>query len=65
MKWLLREAGVLLDRTIPGSGSRIRPDIYFDNLGGKRVILDIGGPSKVRDILKYQNLADYVIPLLH
>ena len=56
--------GVRIDQTIPGSGSALRPDLYFPDLGGRSVIFDVGGPSKVRDILKYGGMADDLIPLV-
>jgi hypothetical protein len=56
---------VFVNRVIPGSGNRMRPDVYFPNLGGSRVIFDFGGPSKVLGINKYAGMADYLIPVLH
>lgn len=50
--------------SIPGSG-RLRPDAYFPDLYGKSVIFDIGGKSKIRDILKYNGMADIIIPIYH
>lgn len=56
--------GATFDLTIPGSG-RLRPDAYFPNLDGKSVIFDIGGTSKATDILKYEGMADIIIPIYH
>ena len=53
-----------INQTIPGGG-RLRPDIYFPNLGGERVIFDIGGKSKVKDITKYDGMADLLSPVIH
>ena len=57
-------AGVRIDQTIPGSGNALRPDLYLPNLGGKRVIFEVGSPSKVRGLGKYKGMADYVIPII-
>jgi len=59
-----RVAGVRIDETIPGSGNALRPDLYFPNLDGRRVIFDVGGPSKVGEIEKYSGMADELIPLI-
>ena len=56
--------GVRIDQTILGSGSRLRPDLYVPDLGGRKIIFDVGSPSKVTDILKYEGLADDAIPLI-
>ena len=56
--------GVRIDQTIPGSGSPLRPDLYFRNLGGSSAIFDVGGPSKVLGISKYQGLANELVPLV-
>ncbi len=57
------QPGVRIDRTIPGSG-RLRPDLYFPEIGGRSVIFDIGGQSKISGILKYKGMADELIPLV-
>ena len=51
-----------LDRTLPGS--TLRPDAFFPNIGGRSVIFDFGGPSKVGDIMKYSGMADDLIPIV-
>jgi hypothetical protein len=56
--------GVRIDQTIPGSGNSLRPDLFFPNLGGRRVIFDVGSPSKIGGIQKYQGMADDLIPLV-
>jgi hypothetical protein len=56
--------GVRIDQTIPGSGNALRPDLYFPNLGGRRVIFEVGGPSKVGGLGKYTGMADEVAPLV-
>ncbi len=56
--------GIRIDQTI-GTGSRLRPDLFFPSLGGRRVIFDVGtGLSKVRDITKYEEFADVIIPII-
>lgn len=55
--------GVRIDQTIPGSGNRLRPDLYFPSINNRSVIFDVGSPSKVSDILKYEGMADVLIPL--
>jgi hypothetical protein len=57
--------GVRIDQQIPGSGMTTRPDLYLPELGGKKVIFDVGGPSKITDILKYEGQADYLFPITH
>ena len=69
MRGLFRErfrgvGGILIDQTVPASGSNLRPDLYFDSLGGRSVIFDVGSPSKIDDILKYEGMADELIPLI-
>jgi len=56
--------GVRIDQTIPGTGSNLRPDLYFPDLGGRKVIFDVGSPSKIQDIGKYKGMADEAIPLV-
>lgn len=56
--------GATFDTTVPGSG-KLRPDAYFPDLDGKSVIFDIGGASKATDILKYNGVADVIIPIYH
>jgi hypothetical protein len=56
--------GIRIDQTIPGSGIRLRPDLYFPDIDGHRVIFDVGSRSKVNAILKYEGLADELIPLV-
>lgn len=56
--------GVRIDQTIPGSGNRLRPDLYFPDIDGRRVIFDVGSRSKIGDILKYEGMADDLIPLV-
>ncbi|MEN1681765.1 MAG: polymorphic toxin-type HINT domain-containing protein [Planctomycetota bacterium] len=56
--------GVRLDQTVPNTGSRLRPDVYFPALGGRRVIFDFGGPSKTTQIQKFQEFADEIIPIV-
>lgn len=56
--------GVRLDQAVPNSGSALRPDVFFPNLDGKRVIFDFGGPSKIGDIRKFEGLADEIIPIV-
>ncbi|NQT12901.1 MAG: hypothetical protein HQ582_09130 [Planctomycetes bacterium] len=56
--------GIRIDQTIPGSGNSLRPDLYFPNIDSRRVLFDVGSPSKVSDILKYERMADEVIPLI-
>ncbi|MGV3774938.1 MAG: RHS repeat-associated core domain-containing protein [Verrucomicrobiales bacterium] len=56
--------GIGINQTVPGSGSTLRPDLYFPNLGGRSVIFDVGSRGKVLDIGKYSHLADEVIPLI-
>jgi hypothetical protein len=56
--------GVRIDQTIPGSGNSLRPDLFFPELGGRSVIFDVGSPSKIGDILKYEGMADELIPLI-
>lgn len=56
--------GIRIDQTIPGSGNSLRPDLYFPVLGGRKVIFDVGGWSKINDIHKYSNMADVSIPLV-
>lgn len=46
-------SGVRIDQAVPGAGNNPRPDLYFDGLGGRSVIFDVGSPSKLNDILKY------------
>jgi len=57
--------GVRIDQRILGISRNLRPDLYFADLGGKSVIFDIGGVSKLRDIQKYNGLALYVIPITY
>lgn len=56
--------GTRIDRTILGSGNRLRPDLYLPDVGGRSVIFDVGGSTKVVGILKYQDMADDIIPLI-
>jgi hypothetical protein len=56
--------GVRIDQTIPQSGNRLRPDLYLPDIDGRRVIFDVGSPSKINDILKYEGMADDLIPLV-
>jgi hypothetical protein len=56
--------GVRIDKTILGSGSRLRPDLYFPDIGGRSVIFDVGGATKIGDIFKYEGMADDLIPLI-
>jgi RHS repeat-associated protein len=51
-----------LDQALPGS--TLRPDVYFPDLGGRSVIFDFGGPSKVEEVLKYSGMAEDVIPIV-
>ena len=53
--------GIRFDRGIPGSGHRLRPDIYIPNLQGRSIIFDFGGPSKIKGIGKY---ADDLVPII-
>jgi len=46
---------------VPGSGTPLRPDLYFPNLDGRSVIFEVGGPSKIGKLGKHKNLADQVI----
>jgi hypothetical protein len=57
--------GVRIDQQVPGSGMTTRPDLYLPNLGGKKVIFDVGGSSKITGILKYEGQADYLFPITH
>jgi hypothetical protein len=57
-----RYPNMRLDRTLPGS--KLRPDVYFPDLGGRSAIFDFGGPSKVGGILKYTGMADDLIPII-
>ena len=56
--------GIRLDRTVPGSGSRLRPDVYIPNFNGRNVIFDFGGPTKIKNINKFDDLADDLIPII-
>ncbi len=56
--------GVRIDETIPNSGSNLRPDLYFPTLDARSVIFDVGSPTKIEDIQKYNNLSDVQIPLI-
>lgn len=55
---------VRLNQTVPGAANKLRPDVYFPDLGGRSVIFDVGGPSKIGEISKYRGMADDVIPLV-
>ena len=55
---------IRIDQTIRGSGNKFRPDLYFPALGGRRVIFDVGSPSKVTGILDYEGMADDLVPLI-
>jgi RHS repeat-associated protein len=59
-----RTQGIQIDRTVSGETSDLRPDLYFENLGGRSVIFDVGSPSKIDGILKYEGMADELIPLI-
>jgi hypothetical protein len=54
----LRHQHPRFDRPVP------RKSPKNPNLGGRRVIFDVGGPSKIGDILKYDGMADDLIPLV-
>jgi RHS repeat-associated protein len=56
--------GARIDQTIPGSGNNLRPDLYLPSVGGRRVIFDVGSPSKMLEIGKYKGMADDTIPLV-
>lgn len=56
--------GVRIDQTIPGTNSALWPDLYCPDLDGRKVIFDVGGPSKVGDISKYNGMADDLFPLV-
>ena len=67
--WMRRTYGrshpnMRLDRTVPGSGSDLRPDAYFPDIDGRSTIYDIGGPSKLDDIMKYDGMADDLVPVV-
>lgn len=55
--------GVRINQAVDGYGN-LRPDIYFPNMEGRSVIFDVGSPSKIESIFKYQHMADDVIPLI-
>jgi RHS repeat-associated protein len=55
--------GVHINETINGFGP-LRPDLYLPNMDGRSVIFDVGSPSKINTIFKYQHMADDVIPLI-
>lgn len=57
-------AGVRMDQTILGAGNALRPDLYLPALGGRRVIFEVGGPSKLFGLDKYRGMADEIIPLI-
>jgi uncharacterized Zn-binding protein involved in type VI secretion len=50
-----RIPGARIDQTIPGSGSRLRPDLYLPDVDGQSVIYEIGGKTKSAG--KYKGLA--------
>lgn len=56
--------GIRIDQTIEGSGNALRPDLYFPNLAGKRVIFDVGSASKRDGISKYKEMADLLFALI-
>jgi hypothetical protein len=47
--------GARIDQTIPGSKSRLRPDLYLPDVDGQSVIYEIGGKTKSSS--KYKGLA--------
>lgn len=57
--------GVRIDQTIPGSGNKLRPDLYLPNVEGRSVIFDVGGKSKIKGIGQYSGMADDIIPITH
>jgi hypothetical protein len=57
-------SGKRINQVVESSGSRLRPDLFLPNYGGRRVLFDVGSSSKAREILKYRALADELIPLI-
>ncbi len=60
----IREGLVQIDRTVPETGTRLRPDILFRNLGGQSVLFDFGSVSKLDEINKFEDFAELVIPIV-
>lgn len=68
MKQYFRKAygkvpGALVDEAIKGSGG-LRPDLFLPNVNGLRVVFDVGGYGKAKQIVKYQPFADLVIAVI-
>jgi hypothetical protein len=61
-QWLRKKYGKMpgarIDQTVPGSGSKLRPDLYLPDVDGEKVIYEIGGKTKRAD--KYKGLADSI-----
>ena len=57
--------GAKIDQALPNSNG-LRPDLYLPNVNntGRSAIFDVGGPSKISDINKYNGMADDIIPLI-
>jgi hypothetical protein len=68
-RWFRREfgriPGVRIDQTIPGSGSRLRPDLYFPSIGGGSAIFDVGSAAKAQLIEKYLGMARRLKPITY
>ena len=56
--------GVTINTRVPGTGSPLRPDLFFPDIEGSSVIFDVGGASKITGIEKYEGIADVLIPVV-